>query len=117
MKFEVGEIAVYVDAVVDTWLNGRECTIEAVGPFEAFQWLSDKLICEEAADYLVSMSGEGRFLADENHLRKRHPPETPAEDQFQHDLGRWLGWKDRECIPLTPAQKAYVKQYGDIQPK
>jgi hypothetical protein len=112
MKFEVGEIAITVVDLCRTtgdeiWSAGIEVEVTEQRPSSS---IFD-------ADYRVKLPNGEAALVMEMDLRKRHPPETPAEDQFQHDLGRWLGWKDRECIPLTPAQKAYVKQYGDIQPK
>ena len=114
MKFEVGEIAILVVDMVALETGSsvpRGTEVEVTGPYLG------PGVNGHMFDYVIDIPNLGPGVVAHSDLRKRRPPETPADDEFQYDLGRWLGWEDREYTPLTPAQKAFVKQYGDIQPK
>lgn len=82
MKFEVGEVAVLAVNLMRTTTmeiavpKGAEVTIKAIG--------------HRGYDYQLESEDGIDKVCDECDLRKRRPPEEPAEDEFQQELKLWL---------------------------
>lgn len=100
MKFSVGEIAIYIG---NGPCSNEDHEVLAVGPFVPFETvpLSDAAAfrCPDAVDYVVRDLDGINWGVDECHLRKRCPPEEPAEDEFQQQLSQWL---NREAVCKQP---------------
>lgn len=86
-KFEVGEIAYCV-----TGLNaGYEVEVLAIAPFP--EYFMGKKVYNDHYDYICTCPGNpvrAWQTFRTSHLRKRRPPEQPADEDFQRDLNRWL---------------------------
>ncbi len=92
MKFKVGDIVYMVQCKCGSWPRarwGRDSEVLELGPgLEAqevdthVQWLSDY--------YIKDLESGKEWAPDECCLRKRRPPEQPAEKEFQADLKKWL---------------------------
>ena len=85
MKFKVGEIVILVESLVPIY-NGTEVEIKKVGPGLPV----DKTGEIGVKDYYVTTPDGKEWGADEQYLRKRRPPEEPADEEFQEDLRDWL---------------------------
>ena len=94
-KFKVGEIAILVGATNPraTMLNGDEVEIVGIGPFEDGTWASDGSgrNLGGPSDYEVADKLGNCWFCEEASLRKRRPPEEPADEEFQEVLknGGW----------------------------
>lgn len=91
-KFSVGEIAIYHGAEREAW---GEVEIIKVGPFydpEPVGGLPAPGHGDFAwnVDYIAAWPDGTHWGVDECVLRKRRSPETPADEEFQQDLRRWL---------------------------
>ncbi len=96
MKFELGEIA-----VVRTCPSGREwnnlCPLEPGDEVEVKQHHAISLR-GDIMDYGVMDTDGALWSCNEHMLRKRRPPEEPAEDEFQEELNHWLNKEKVTCL-------------------
>ena len=95
MKFKAGEIAEYCGFKQKySECNGMQVEIFAVGPFKRGQRINGKRT-EYPCDYLVTEPDGLVWSVNEKHLRKRRPPEQPADDEFTSWLSSLSGQGER----------------------
>lgn len=94
-KFEVGEIAIACNLEPE-WehVNGMEVEVLQVGSWEIGDVVridGNLWRVHEKCQYVVRWADDVLGALLESELRKKRPPEQPADDEFQQDLKRWLG--------------------------
>lgn len=98
-EFKVGEIAVYVNNSGITVYESRPGIISEHDGQEC-EIISGLIVIHpefDALGYRVKFSDGVILRLASRHLRKRKPPEQPADEDFQRDLDRWLK-RDREVV-------------------
>ena len=109
MKFKVGEIAILVKNPTWSTCNltiGDEVTIKKIGPVKG----RNESGLVSYRDYLINDEYGDCWAINESKLRKRRPPEEPAEKWFQDDLRDLLGnRKDRKVTTKNLPKKAVEK--------
>lgn len=88
MKFQVGEIAIYMS-------ENEDCEILVVGPIAPGTDVGGPVHegygkCCNDNDYIARFPDGYHWGVLEKDLRKRHPPEEAAEKEWQEDLANML---------------------------
>lgn len=91
--FEIGEVAIFQNAVIDASKNGLECTV--IGELRVRHWVWSHTGQEDSGmAYRIQWPDGYTNAAYPNQLRKRRPPEPPRQE-----VGDW------ELCPWQPKQR------------